>query len=254
MRWLPILSYHRVVYGIPADDRSALCMPFTAFRRQVELLHRHGYRSMALEDAGRALVRGEPLPSRTFAITFDDGYRDTWEVAAPVLSQLGFTATIFMVAGLVGAENRWDSGILSRAPLLTWEQLAELRAAGCSIGSHTVSHADLSRVPLVEARREVTESRERLEQGLGASVSTFAYPYGRWTPTTRDAVAEAGYEFACNGTWCCEHERYALARVDARYALTPFETLLRMQAPVDQVRRGLRRATGRGGGRRTLSP
>lgn len=227
MNWLPILSYHRIVDKVPADDYSDICTPRRLFARQMHVLARAGYRTLSLEDVGALLARNEPMPARRFVITFDDGYEDVYREAVPILRMLGFTATVFIVSGFVGQMNVWDEGKGCLAPLLNWDQIKKLLQAGFSIGSHTVSHPDLSQLSRDNVWYEVSQSRKSLEQTLGAPVQTFCYPYGKWTDTTCEVVREAGYALACNDVWRPEHERYALARTDIHHCVTPWTMLLR---------------------------
>ncbi len=224
IQWIPILGYHRVVEELPPRDYWNVCTTRQRFYEQMAWFARLGWRTLSLEEAGARLVRGERVPPQHFVITFDDGYVDTLTVALPILEQFGFTATVFMVAGLVGQQSIWDDGHSWVAPLMTWEQLGEVVRRGFSVGSHTVSHPHLSRLPGDAVRRELIDSRSMLEKQLGIPVRTFCYPYGDWSTDVCAAVAEAGYDVACNNVGRREHGRYILARTDPGYwhpALTP---------------------------------
>jgi peptidoglycan/xylan/chitin deacetylase (PgdA/CDA1 family) len=224
IQWIPILGYHRLVEATPADDSWHICTRRERFQRQMEWFARLGWRTLSLEEAGARLMRGERIPPRHFVITFDDGYLDTLTVGIPILRDLGFTATVFVVSGLVGERNEWDKGIGHVAPLMTWTQLEQVLGLGFSIGSHTVTHPHLDRLPSDVARRELLESRQVLERRLGVPIRTFCYPYGHWNEQVRALVAHAGYDVACDETGRSAHGRYTLARTNPGYwppALTP---------------------------------
>ena len=139
------------------------------------------------------LRQGGKVPSRSFAITFDDGYEEVLTLGLPVLAELGYTATVFAVPGELGGRNTWDDG---GAKLLTASELRKLDQAGITIGAHTCRHVHLTRVSPAEATREVAQSKEILEHTLGKGVTLFAYPYGETNDSVDHYVREAGFEAA----------------------------------------------------------
>jgi peptidoglycan/xylan/chitin deacetylase (PgdA/CDA1 family) len=217
MQHIPILAYHRIVDDVPVDDYYNNCLRRELFVEQMRALADGGYRTIPLETAALLMRRRTPPPDKVVAITIDDGYLDTFEAAAPILREHGFTATVFVVAGLVGRRSLWDVGKCCTAPLMDWEQIRQLIAWGFSIGSHTVTHPELSQLSPADARYEIEHSRHILEERLGQSVPMFCYPFGEWNETTYRIVRDAGYLAACNDTWRHEHRPFAMARVDGRY-------------------------------------
>jgi peptidoglycan/xylan/chitin deacetylase (PgdA/CDA1 family) len=226
--WVPILVFHRIVDDIPPDDRFRVCTTRRRFERQMQWFARLGWRTLSLEDAGARLIRRERIPPRHFVITFDDGYEDTLTAAAPILHDLGFTATVFVVTGLIGQRSSWDDGQPWEARLMSWDQLKVWLKMGFSIGSHTVSHVRLSQIPLDAARYELTESRRSLEAQLGISVRTLCYPHGERSDAVCELAAEAGYDVACGfgDIGPQEHGRYTLARIDSASWHPPMLTSL----------------------------
>jgi peptidoglycan/xylan/chitin deacetylase (PgdA/CDA1 family) len=187
----------------------------------MEALRRSGFQGVRLGDLLGAWEGRGTLPGRPVVLTFDDGFRNFLDHAAPVLKRLGFTATVFAVAGYCGGENNWPGqppGI-PRLPLLSLSDLRELDAAGFEVGAHGVTHAPLARLPRQEAEREIVGARDILQEGLGRPVSVFAYPYGLADPAARDAVA-AHYRGACGvrlGTARPGDDRWRLPRVEMYY-------------------------------------
>jgi peptidoglycan/xylan/chitin deacetylase (PgdA/CDA1 family) len=264
-----ILMYHRVN---DANDPFFPALPSQVFEQQVDFVRR-AYRVEPLEDVVRWLRAGAPGRPRV-AVTIDDGYRDTYDVAFPLLRRMGVPATLFLATGPVEtgvplwldhlralfkgtavktvacrtlgvAESRLETtseriaamkrvrAILKQvgrktvdeaiteladrldpertiAPptCLTWAQVKEMAGGGIRIGAHTHKHYVLSRLGRSEAREEIARSVRLIQEKVGATVSTFAYPNGAasdYTPVTKALLAEMGLLAACS-------TRYGFAR------------------------------------------
>lgn len=139
----------------------------------------------------------EKLPKKRILLTFDDGYDDLFTHLLPLVVEHHLTPVIFLVAERIGATNLWDqlSGLRARN-LLTLPQIREMQKYGVEFGSHTLTHPFLPEIPDEQLCCEVAESKRRLEDALGAEVTSFAYPYGGVDRRVRSAVAEAGYKLA----------------------------------------------------------
>jgi peptidoglycan/xylan/chitin deacetylase (PgdA/CDA1 family) len=135
---------------------------------------------------------GRPLPQKPILITFDDGYRDNLTNAAPVLARLGMPATAYVISG------RISNGDPS---FLTWRQLAMLERRGVEIGSHTVSHRELTSLSDNEALAELVRSRRALERRLGHRVPWLAYPIGAYDSRIERLARRAGYVLAVTTEW-----------------------------------------------------
>ncbi len=191
---LPVLLYHVVRDDLPAGDA---VIGTHRFRRQMEALVREGYETITLERWWRWLMYDEALPEKPVVICFDDGFRDTHDTAWPILRDLGFSCTVFLVASRVGATNDWDGIVRGQLPLMTARQVVDLQEQGVSFGAHAVTHRSLGRLRTEEVHEEVRSSRSLLGQLLGTPPDVFAYPYGTFDPVARRAVAEAGFRMAC---------------------------------------------------------
>jgi peptidoglycan/xylan/chitin deacetylase (PgdA/CDA1 family) len=186
---IPILMYHRIDVvrpTLPAITQRLTVDP-GRFAAQMEWLHAHGYHALTETQLYDALERGAPLPRRPVVITFDDGYRDVLWKAAPVLKRLHMHATAFVIT------DRISAGDVS---FLTWPLLKVLERQGVEIGSHTVSHLDLTTLSGAQLQHELVDSRATLEQRLGHPVRWFAYPAGRFDARVVAAARAAGYELA----------------------------------------------------------
>jgi peptidoglycan/xylan/chitin deacetylase (PgdA/CDA1 family) len=225
--WVPILGYHRVVESLQVGDNLQVTVTAKRLESQMRWFARLGYQCTSLETVGQSLAEGRRLPPRRFVVTFDDGYADTFTTAVPILARFGFTATVFVVTGLVGQTNVWDGGVSPPAPLMGWDELSALVQNGFSIGSHTKSHRRLTQLSVDEAWVELAESRQCLESRLATGVRTLCYPWGDWSPRVRDLVVEAGYLAACDDVGRTANARHTLARVDPTYWLPPMTPLVR---------------------------
>jgi peptidoglycan/xylan/chitin deacetylase (PgdA/CDA1 family) len=197
-RFMAILLFHRVTDAVPEDG---LTISTARFRALCGMLRRR-FRVVPLAEVFCAVRAGRDMPPRTVAVTFDDCYRDNL-IAARVLAEHGLPAAFFVPTGFVGTDRifPWDRG-LPPMPNLTWDDLREMAALGHDIGSHTVTHPNLGVAPYEEARREIFESKEVLEQRLGQRVRWFAYPFGgrnHLRPEAAALVEEAGYEGCLSG-------------------------------------------------------
>lgn len=188
---VPILVYHQIA---TAPARSLVVHP-RRFRSQMLWLKRIGYRGLSVRDA-LPYLRGE-RQGKVAVVTFDDGFLNVLENAAPALAECGFTATNYFVSNQIGGSNIWDkpSG-QPRAPCMSLTQLREWAALGHEVGAHTMDHVDLTRTPDDEARRQIAGSKAALEDMVGQAVTSFCYPHGANAPIHREMAREAGFETA----------------------------------------------------------
>jgi len=194
-----ILCYH----GLSSTWRSSLAIPVERLESQLSKLRRRGWTGLTFREAERRRSAGT-LPEKSVVVTFDDGYASTLD-ARPVLDELGFPATVFVVTRFVDSGNplTWDgighwavSESASELRTLVWSDLVELADAGWEVGSHTVTHPRLVDVDDATLEDELVESRERIAAQLG-SCDTIAYPYGLADRRVAAAAARAGYRAAC---------------------------------------------------------
>jgi peptidoglycan/xylan/chitin deacetylase (PgdA/CDA1 family) len=199
-RRLRVLMYHKV-NDLPGNP---LSVPVGVFDEQMAQLRELGYTVVALDDVLEYYANGAELPLRSVLITFDDGYRDNLEHAAPVLERYGYPAVLFVpIAYLDDAlplpheERLAARGVINST--LDWSELAELEAAGVRIESHGISHRPLADLALDEAAREIVLSKLRLEDRLGRPVRSFAYVKGseaHYKPVHLSLLRQAGYSVA----------------------------------------------------------
>jgi peptidoglycan/xylan/chitin deacetylase (PgdA/CDA1 family) len=138
------------------------------------------YTVISLAEMVARVGEGRPFTGREVVITFDDGYLDNYEFAAPVLSDLRLPATFYLTAGFIGTDRQfpWDTAKGRTTVMINWNHAREMHALGFEIGCHTWSHPDLGKEPITSAPRELRDARSRIEDELGAPVHHFAYPFG----------------------------------------------------------------------------
>ena len=183
---VPVLMYHRIDDLSTREERSPLMRDLTvspeAFEAQVKYLAENGFTFLLASEVERAVRENRPLPERSVAITMDDGYQDNFEKAYPILQKYHACATIFMVTNNFGKPDR-----------LSWPEVLSMRDGGVGYGSHTVSHADLTTLPMDRLDYELVESKRILEQGLRTSIDDIAYPSGEYNDLVIERTKAAGY-------------------------------------------------------------
>lgn len=187
-----VAMYHSV--DDRADDPYNVTVSPERLRRQLRWLRSRGLRGVSVSELLDARSCG--TAHGLVGLTFDDGYGDFVDNALPLLLLYECTATVFVLPGLLGGVNIWDARG-PRKPLLTAAGIRVAAAAGMEIGSHGLSHVDLTCLDADRRRAEIHRSKELVEELTGRPAAGFCYPYGRVDPSTVDAVRAAGYRYAC---------------------------------------------------------
>lgn len=227
----PVLMYHEI--AARPETASRLAVPPDAFEAQLDFLAANGFTTVTASGLAADLAAGVPVPERTVALTFDDGFADFHHRALPLLGRYGFTATVFVTTGWVADAGRHSAGHRP-GPMLSWSQLAEAAAAGIEIGAHSHQHPQLDQLDKDRLRTELTVSKSLLEDGLGKAVPGLAYPFGYSSPAVRRAARQAGYTYACavaNLMTTAGQDEFALSRltVKASTGLGAFSRAVRGQ-------------------------
>ncbi len=195
-----VLGYHRFVDKVRHPDTEITPAEFEA---QMQALKDQGITVISMEDVLAWRREQKSIPPRSALITIDDGYNVGYTVAWPILKKFGYPFTMFIYTDYVRGGPKSGGGSM------TWEQLAEMRDAGVSIQSHTVSHPDLRRKKAGATQasyddwlwNELHGSKAMLEEKLGINVTALALPYGLANDHVREVAAKVGYEmgFTVNG-------------------------------------------------------
>jgi peptidoglycan/xylan/chitin deacetylase (PgdA/CDA1 family) len=225
--------YHKVDRILPGTRYPGNHVLPEAFDEQLAELKRWNYQSITLEQWIAYKEKRGGLPRRPIIITFDDGYRSTYHTAWPILRRYGFSATVFLVASLIGKTNAWDVEE-RQEPLLSESEIREMQSGAITFGSHTLSHRALTRIPLEDAARELADSREMLESLLDKPVTTLCYPYAKQNRTIRGLAQKAGYNAAVigrGGTNRLWTDQYALRRIKIDTSTTVGDLKRKLRRP-----------------------
>ncbi|MDD5432864.1 MAG: polysaccharide deacetylase family protein [Candidatus Omnitrophica bacterium] len=181
---VPILMYHSV--SPQASRKTMLVVSPETFERQIRFLKQHNYKVVPVEKIANLIKNKEKIPFGTIAITFDDGFKDNYTYAFPVLKKYKIPATIFVIVNEVGRPQ---------GDRVSWDEIKEMQDSGLVvIGSHALGPEPLVKINSQEqVRREIFESKRVLEEKLGKKINIFCYPEGMFNPVIRQLVIDAGY-------------------------------------------------------------
>jgi len=192
-----ILMYHHIAPPevVPRDMGPLEGWNFThspiSFETQLVELHQRGYHFVSLDEFVSAIQKHGSEPKKTVALTFDDGWMDNFTYALPILMKLSITATFFCTTNHIYRGER-------DAKKMAVVQLQELLVSGMTIGGHTRSHPDLTKLSPHLAKEEIAGCKIDLEQALGTEVKYFAYPGGAFNRDVASLAQESGYTAACS--------------------------------------------------------
>jgi peptidoglycan/xylan/chitin deacetylase (PgdA/CDA1 family) len=242
-RFPQVLMYHSI--SQPEVNYDPLCTSPERFEAQMLYLKRHNLRGVSMRVLYLALNAGEA--AGLVGVTFDDGYEDFLDSAVPILEKLGFSATVYVVAGMLGSENSWEHGGGPRPQLrlLGADGVREVSERGMEIGSHSVTHPRLSGLDSETLIHEVEDSRQTLSEIVNTPVEGFSYPYGDLDGPAVRAARGAGYVYAVATKnqvegglhdWPRTYvgERDSPLRLGVKLKVSPILTRWRHRAVVDQ--------------------
>lgn len=210
---VPILMYHYI--SVPPEDadiyRTDLSVTPDDFRTQMAYLAVNGFTTIDFYDLSLAITGKITLPAKPVIITMDDGYRDNYENAFPILQEFGQEATFFIVSEFIdfGYEN-----------YLTWEMVEEMAAAGMRFESHSRTHADLRSQPRDFLIWQILGSQETLAHHIGYVPRYFSYPAGWYDEETIGVLQDLDFWGAvttAGGKWHGYDGRYAWQRLRVRH-------------------------------------
>jgi len=191
---VPILTYH-YVEELPVDadaTRQMLTVLPDHFEAQLQYLSAAGYHPITLADLYHDLTEGQPLPDKPIILTFDDGYRDAYDIVFPLLQKYGFVGTFFILSGPVGNED---------PTYLAWAMIEEMAGAGMDIEGHGRDHFSLTAESPESQVYQIQGVKEDVESHTGKPVHFFCYPYGEYDENVIAAVQAAGYWGAVSTEW-----------------------------------------------------
>jgi peptidoglycan/xylan/chitin deacetylase (PgdA/CDA1 family) len=213
---VPILTYHSI-----DNSGSVISTSAEKFRSQMRYLAESSFNIISLKEIINCIIEQRPFPPRSVAITFDDGFKNVHDMAYPVLKEFGFGATVFLVSEYCGKKNQWNkqSKLIPGLDLLDWEEIGEMADNGIDFGAHTISHPNLSKLPIDRAIEQIVTSKTMIQSHIGKEVLFFSYPYGIQTGETRRLVKDEFYG-ACSTELAfvtLKSDIHSLPRIDMYY-------------------------------------
>ena len=176
---VPVLMYH----SIDEETNNDAVISKKRFSEQMKYLHEHDYHPISLDELHDYLTLNKELPLRPVVLTFDDGYRDTYDIAMPILKQYGFRSVLFFPVGKDGGR-------------LSWAELREMKASGMEIASHSYNHRSMEGLSRAEQAAEIQNSKTTLDQQLKQDTRWFCYPNGSYGPETLELLKANGFTVA----------------------------------------------------------
>ena len=166
---IPILLYHSI-----SDDNSEMSLNVDIFENQIKYLKNSGYTSINFDEI-------DHKAKKQIIITFDDGYKDIFINALPILKKYNFKATCFFVTNLIGQENNWDikKKNFLRKEIMSANDINHWISSGMNIGSHSHNHLDLTKISEQNLLNELEYSKKILEDKFSNISNIFCYPYGK---------------------------------------------------------------------------
>lgn len=188
-RKLIIIYYHRIIKKekVVRKKSAKICTGLNEFESQMEFLKR--YFNPISEEKIIAAIKDGDAPDYSIWVTFDDGYKDNYNNAYPILKKHNIPATIFITTGYINRQCSPDKeltalsgqkdGIGAVSLFMTWDEIRHVSRGGLYIGAHTISHRLLSSLTKSEVEKEIIGSKNEIEQKIGKEVLSFAYPNGK---------------------------------------------------------------------------
>lgn len=197
---IPILMYHHIRdYNDRSDQIGVnLSVPPAKFVSQLDYIKKQGYETITFND-----IKNNNIPEKPIILTFDDGYQNFYDNAFPELEKRKMTAVSSIIVNFIG-----------KGDYMTGKEIGEVENNGIEIGSHTLSHPDLSKISVNKAHSEIFDSKKALEDIIGKPVISFCYPSGKYNDSVIENVKSAGYSYAVttNGGTADFNKPYELSR------------------------------------------
>lgn len=182
-----VLLYHHVSDKTP---KSTSISP-AAFDAQMDYLEKNNFAVVPLLELTEKLRKGEPLPDKTVAISFDDSYVSVYDSAFPRLQKRGWPFTFFVNTDAVGTGKVF----------VNWDQLREMAKSGATIANHSSSHTHLPRREKNESAaqwraritQEINHAQQKIKTEIGSAPMILAYPFGEYDVEVQRIAKKLGY-------------------------------------------------------------
>ena len=214
---VPVIMYHRVINNPEDEGVYGTYIYEDMFKKHLQYLKNKNYTVITFKDLDKIGWRNRFEKGKKYIIlTFDDGYKDNYDLAFPILKEFNFKATIFLMGSLT--YNEWDvkAGGERKFSLMSVEMIKEMQDYGIEFGAHTFNHPKINTLSNEEIAHQIVDVRKPLEEKIGKEIITFAYPYGILNDYAKEMAKKAGYTFALatdSGSVCLSDDLYQIRRI-----------------------------------------
>ena len=198
-RGICVLMYHRIRDDLPPGP---LVIPVQTFREQMKYLKNY-CEIISIKQMCQFYADGQQIPRGRrpkVVITFDDGYRDTYMNAFPVLKEFDLKATVFLATDFIGTDKKMESySHFTSVDMLSWEEARSMQEAGIiTFAAHTATHPHLPQLSFADQKTEIAKSIKTVDEHLSEEVarSVFCYPYGQYNQDTLSLMQEMNIKIA----------------------------------------------------------
>jgi len=246
---IPILMYHAVESAPRPPKYKHFYVLAKEFAGQMQMLRHRGYTPISFDMLASARANAAPLPPKPVLLTFDDGYENLLTNVHPLLCELKFPYTVFLVSEKIGKTNDWVIAEgYEPTPLLSWDHIREMQTSSYArFEAHTATHPRLADLPASQARIELQSSKEKLEQQLQRPMTTLCYPYGSYNDAVTEIARDIGYTQAVttdfgrvrpidNSLHLPRISVYHVPPVSLTYGIGPLNFLWRLESRKDERR------------------
>lgn len=187
---MKVLMYHNIDIPPKEAKLKSLYVKPKKFDNQIKFLKKFGYDFISSDNLNKET-------KKSILLTFDDAFKDFYKNALPIIKKYNAKAIVFVPVNLVGTFNQWDYEKLNvKKAVMNWDEIKDLVKEGIEIGSHTLNHPFLTKIPIAQSKLEIEDSKKILEDKLGIEVKSFCYPYGDYDEKIKELVIKAGYKYA----------------------------------------------------------
>ncbi|UPO96400.1 polysaccharide deacetylase family protein [Cetobacterium somerae] len=196
---MPVIMYHRVIKDESEKGVHGTYVTVEQFEEQMKYLKKKGYETVTFKDLlNNRYKQRFDKDKKWIMLTFDDGYKDNYENAFPILKKYQFKGIIYVLDGI--EYNKWDvdnpGNPEKRFTLMNQDELLEMQNYGIEFGGHTSTHPRLAELSTEQVKSEIINSKSNIEKIIGRELLSFAYPYGSLNEEVKRIPQEAGYKFA----------------------------------------------------------
>lgn len=196
---MPVIMYHRVIKDESEKGVHGTYVTVEQFEEQMKYLKKKGYETVTFKDLlNNRYKQRFDKDKKWIMLTFDDGYKDNYENAFPILKKYQFKGIIYVLDGI--EYNKWDvdnpGNPEKRFTLMNQEELLEMQNYGIEFGGHTSTHPRLADLSIENVKSEIINSKSNIEKIVRRELLSFAYPYGSLNEEVKRIPQEAGYKFA----------------------------------------------------------